>query len=145
MNEQRLQQLRDMYNKHNMTPAHLSNLADLIEALMPDTKTGTDSWPPAGVVIEVSNDGSHWAVRVSVGNGEYYSGQNGNTIAIKPTWRYWRYALAPWENVSDDMQQWAVFSDGTTDWSTDSEYWHVGDNNSGFATCIHVENRPEDV
>jgi len=143
MNEKRLQQLRDMYNKHNMTPAHLSNLADLIEALLHDTKTGTDSWPPAGVVIEVSHDGDYWMPRISAGDGDYYD-PNGDVVRMN-RFKHWRYAPAPWQNVSDDMQQWAVFSDGTTDWSNDAEYWHVGDNNSGFATCIHVENRPEDV
>jgi hypothetical protein len=143
MNEQRLQQLRERH-KHNMSPAQLNDLANLIDALMPDTKTGTDSWPPSGVAIEVSNDAQHWNKRVSAGNGEYYSGHDGNQIAIKPTWTYWRYAPAPWQNVSHDMRQWAVFSDGTTYWSTDSEYWHMGDEYNG-STVVHVESRQEDV
>jgi len=204
MNEQRLQQLRDEYK--NEIPTKLFDaIVNLIEALMPDTKTehtdelwttsqvsdavlfawqetsesctqrelidavvynlrdqadtktGTDSsqtdrktttfsgqeWPPSGVAIEVSRDGKVWVKRISADGGNYYSPEG--PVSHLGTWRQWRYAPAPWQNVSEDMVQWAVFSDGTTDWSNDADYWHVGDNNSGFATCIHVENRPEDV
>ena len=74
MNEERLRQLQFKYSRLGNWQADLSDLADLIEALIPDTKTGTDSWPPAGVVIEVSHDGDYWMPRISAGDGDYLPG-----------------------------------------------------------------------
>ena len=113
----------------------LRDLADEIEHEA--KREPAQPWPPKGVAIEISTIGG-WVLRVSAGDGWFYS-LHGERARLD--YDRWRYAAAEWAIAPEWAVCWVVTDRGESMWFYDPR--ELGDHWYEAGTIVHVEHRPE--